>query len=465
MNGRTLSRAIQNRRPTMIGCADEDDDARRQRREAGRAGRRVRPGRTAPGAASRRGTGPARGDRRSRVRARSWSRRLPDVGLPSATESRQRWRLTLARDSRATRTGGWGRVGDGAGRRRVALAWTEGARPRPRVSLAAALPAGMASRGELLDVTLVERWPAWRIRETLVGRLPAGWRLVDLEDVWVGAPPLPGRVAAADYRIDLEGAVGPDELAAGCARLVAATTLPRSATKGDRTIDYDLRPCCSTSGRRRDGVIEVRTRIHPEYGSGRPDEVVAALARRRWGVPLAIRAIVRERLAFDMVRADLTRAEQLDLAVGRPSPRRSAGRRVAIDRIGRCAVDSTVRVPAGRRHPMSNSPMAPRASPAVDTEPLRTHVRSHRDRREAVPRRGRHRAPGRTPGRRARQHRDPGSRPARRRRRRGVDRPAPGRWRRGQRRGPPPGSAATRSSPSSTARRPAAGSRRATARS
>ena len=67
----------------------------------------------------------------------------------------------------------------------------------------------MASRGELLEVTLTERWPAWRVREALVDGLPAGWHLVDLEDVWVGAPPLPGRVAAADYRIAIEGAGQP----------------------------------------------------------------------------------------------------------------------------------------------------------------------------------------------------------------------------------------------------------------
>ena len=71
---------------------------------------------------------------------------------------------------------------------------------------------------------------------------------------------------------------------------------------------------------------------------------------------------------------------------------------------------------------------SPRASPAVASHrSLRIHVRSHRDRREAVPRRGRHRARGRAPRRRAGQDDHPRSRPARRRRRRRRDRPPGGR--------------------------------------
>ena len=153
----------------------------------------------------------------------------------------------------------------------------------------------MASRGELLEVTLTERGRPGGCATPSVEGLPAGWHLVDLEDVWVGAPPLPGRVAAADYRIALEGQVGADALASACAALLAAATLPRQRTKGDRTIDYDLRPLVLDLAAPADGVVVVRTLIHPEMGSGRPDEVVAALADAV-GIPLAVQSIVRERL-------------------------------------------------------------------------------------------------------------------------------------------------------------------------
>ncbi len=42
-------------------------------------------------------------------------------------------------------------------------------------------------------------------------------------------------------------------------------------------------------------MLSTRTRFHPELGTGRPEEVVGALADLV-GAPLAIEAIVRERL-------------------------------------------------------------------------------------------------------------------------------------------------------------------------
>ena len=51
----------------------------------------------------------------------------------------------------------------------------------------------------------------------------------------------------------------------------------------------------STDGRAQPVIVRLRTRIHPELGSGRPDEVVAALADEL-GSPLEAAETVRERL-------------------------------------------------------------------------------------------------------------------------------------------------------------------------
>lgn len=219
------------------------------------------------------------------------------MGPTSAAEPRQRWRLTLARDAQPAERAAadaWPTVLRAAG---LPIAWTEGARPRPRVTLGSPLPSGMASRGELVEVTLTERWPVWRVRTSIADHLPDGWHLVDLEDVWVGAPALPGRISAADYRVDVDGSVTAERLAVGCAALLAASSLPRARPKGDRTIEYDLRPLLLDIAAPGDDVVWMRTRIHPELGSGRPEEVVAALADSV-GVPLSIRSVVRERLVL-----------------------------------------------------------------------------------------------------------------------------------------------------------------------
>jgi hypothetical protein len=129
--------------------------------------------------------------------------------------------------------------------------------------------------------------------------LPTGWRLVDLGDVWLAGPPLAGRVAAADYWISL-GPDAPDApvLASACELLLAASALPRERQKGDGMVRYDLRPLLVDVGVAAAGppvVLRARTRFHPELGSGRPEEVVAALADAA-GVALEIAFIERERL-------------------------------------------------------------------------------------------------------------------------------------------------------------------------
>jgi hypothetical protein len=165
------------------------------------------------------------------------------------------------------------------------------------VAFAAPLQLGLAAEGELAEVFLAERVPIWRVREALTDRIPSGWRLVDLFDVWVGGPPLAGRVVGADYRIELDDGTDRDRLVEAAASLLAARELPRVRQKGDGTVAYDLRPLLLdvSVDPGLGTVIRVRTRIHPELGTGRPEEVVAALGDELGGAP-EVRAVVRERL-------------------------------------------------------------------------------------------------------------------------------------------------------------------------
>jgi hypothetical protein len=119
---------------------------------------------------------------------------------------------------------------------------------------------------------------------------------------------LAGRVAAADYRVSLRGALDEGALAAAAARLLAADRIDRQRTKGGGVKSYDLRPLlisiatavevgeADAAGDER-VVVRVRTRIHPELGSGRPEDVVAALAEAL-GAPLEAIETIRERLVL-----------------------------------------------------------------------------------------------------------------------------------------------------------------------
>ncbi len=234
---------------------------------------------------------------------------MPDP-LADVAEPRQRWRLLVARGAGAP----------DATQRDLAAAWisaiedaglplvsSESTRGRSRVSFAAPLPVGMAAERELIDVVLTERWPVWRVRDALDRRIPSGWRLVDVFDVWLAGPPLAGRVAAADYRIELGRQPDARELARAASELMSAPRIPRERRKGDGTVSYDLRPLLSTVSVDvgPPPVVRTRTRFDPELGTGRPEEVIGALGDLL-GVSLEVRAIVRERLLLD---EDLAEAE------------------------------------------------------------------------------------------------------------------------------------------------------------
>jgi len=114
----------------------------------------------------------------------------------------------------------------------------------------------------------------------------------------VGGAPLPGLVAAADYRVPLADTVDVAALPGACARLLAARSIPREREKGGGTVAYDLRPLLLDLVVAEAGppsVLRIRVAIHPTLGTGRPEEVVAALAEVA-GRPLTPTSMVRERL-------------------------------------------------------------------------------------------------------------------------------------------------------------------------
>jgi radical SAM-linked protein len=220
--------------------------------------------------------------------------------------ARQRWRLVLARDADAPALVGR-ELSDAFERVMETTAlplFRPSGRARGRVAFGAPLQVGIAAERELADIVLTELVPRSVVRDRIAGGLPDGWHLVDLFDVWLGAPPLAGQVVAADYRI----AFGETDVAAltvACAGLLAATALPRERAKGAAVVTYDLRPLLVDVRVVDPGPpvrVRARTRFDPALGTGRPEEVVASLADR-CGRALEVVSIVREQLILAGDRA------------------------------------------------------------------------------------------------------------------------------------------------------------------
>jgi radical SAM-linked protein len=188
----------------------------------------------------------------------------------------------------------------------IPVATTGGFNARPKLVFAAPLQLGMLAEHELADLFLDERLTSPALRTRLAAGMPAGYKVIDLHDVWIGAPSLAPQLVAADYRVILFG-VERERLAAAAARLMAASQLKRERRREAKTIFYDLRPLLidlrvgegsAAVGSSATGFdagwdfilamdpaakasavgLWMRLRHSQERGSGRADEVVAALA-------------------------------------------------------------------------------------------------------------------------------------------------------------------------------------------
>jgi len=231
-------------------------------------------------------------------------------------EARQRWRITFRREPVAPdRVGRWAVESWGAclAASGLPIAGLDADSGRARFAIGAPLPAGAAGEAELLEIWLTERLPAWRVRECLEPVLPEAHGWVAADDVWLGAPALPGRIVAADWRIELAsphpGSSEVERLAAAARDLLASASIPRVRIKGTDERRYDLRPLLADL-RVEAGpppAVLARTRIDAELGSGRPDEVIAALSDAA-GITVEIAALTRVRLilADDVARPDGT---------------------------------------------------------------------------------------------------------------------------------------------------------------
>jgi radical SAM-linked protein len=219
-------------------------------------------------------------------------------------EAVQRWRIAFRRGAPVLEFGppeiarAWETALAAAG---IPVVMSAAAKPRPRLTFAAALPPGRPAEHELLDVVLAERWSLPRLRAALTGALPPGLEIVDLYDVWLGAPSITAALAAMSHRAILAGP-DPVEVSGAVATLLEADRLHRTRAKGtERSVQYDLRPLILELGANprpeatKQTIVRTILRTSSDGPSGRPDEVFLALGEVI-GRELELVELVRERL-------------------------------------------------------------------------------------------------------------------------------------------------------------------------
>jgi radical SAM-linked protein len=182
----------------------------------------------------------------------------------------------------------------------VALAYSEGKRPSPQISVAAALPQGMTSACELLDLYLNRMCDPAGVLASLLRHAGCGVRPLAIEEVGLGAPSLQSQLRLAEYSFDLSG-IDVAAVRQAVKSTLAARTLPSKYERETKVREYDLRPLILdlwlVEG---DGGAKLHAllRAEPER-SARADQVAAHL-----GLPNDA-AIARIRLELEEVAAVL----------------------------------------------------------------------------------------------------------------------------------------------------------------
>ncbi len=183
----------------------------------------------------------------------------------------------------------WERAARRAG---LALEYSKGFHPQPKIQFASPLPLGFSSRCEILDMRLNEDVVASDVAGRLQAVLPAGILVLDAAGVDPEAPALPTQVQSAQYEITWP--TGPEtlELETPVRALLGSSSVPRER-RGKR---YDLRPLVEELL-----VVDAANNSTPkllmrltalEGATGRPDEVLEALGLPRAGARIERTALI-----------------------------------------------------------------------------------------------------------------------------------------------------------------------------
>ena len=161
-------------------------------------------------------------------------------------------------------------------RAELPLAYSQGFHPQPKISIAAALPLGFSSRGEVLDVRFNEEISTQEVADRLKNSLPKDIQITQVESVEERLPALQTLVLSAEYEVHLTEPVEGSDLKRKIEEIMNSKSIQRER----RGKFYDLRPLIER--------LEMETDINGKHclfmtltaregATGRPEEVLNAL--------------------------------------------------------------------------------------------------------------------------------------------------------------------------------------------
>ena len=128
----------------------------------------------------------------------------------------------------------WARILRRAG---VPIAYSQGFNPQPRMQLASALPLGIVSNCEILDIWVIAPISTDSLKNDLAVGLPSGIEIIEIVETDLKGKSLQSRLRAAEYVIELEDNVEIQVLQEIVDKLLAMKSIIRQR----RGKAYDMR--------------------------------------------------------------------------------------------------------------------------------------------------------------------------------------------------------------------------------
>ena len=178
----------------------------------------------------------------------------------------------------------WHRIFRRAG---IALAYSEGFNPHPRLALASPLALGVTSEAELMDIYLEHPMSAQSFTIATATCLPPGLEIIQVAAVSPLLPSMQSQLRHAEYSVRVKLPAGFD-LRAAVKAMLQKTSLPWQHQRDTGVKSYDLRPLITelrlAEESDNEAVLEMKLRCD-STGSGRPEQVAKALGLES---PLAV---------------------------------------------------------------------------------------------------------------------------------------------------------------------------------
>lgn len=161
-------------------------------------------------------------------------------------------------------------------RANLPILYSKGFNTRPRIQLASALPLGITSESEFLDVSLREIIAFDGMIAQIEAVSPAGLRIYAITEASIHSPALQTLVRSAEYRFHFEQGIDPILLQERIDSLISSGTIIRSEERKGRKGSFDLRPLIYNLHIDESGDL-IAHLAAGEHGNFRPDDLLTEL--------------------------------------------------------------------------------------------------------------------------------------------------------------------------------------------